>query len=916
MSNYVDKFIKQHKEYFNRNRVVIENNKWNDKEIYDKKIREFSKEVLVIKENEDENTDERLENIEKEVRKLTENYNKNRTALFHQEDKLTTSIFGRLSAFIAKASGDRHLPKTQKFIDETVSIINIHLQKCDDYLDYNMDVLSEDEEDTEETIAFKDKEIDFQDVIFNKKIELQDKLDALNINNSADNLTITFFKNQMASLPMASVLSNDNNIEIKQATDSLNLSKEVKDKSFYITKYKKNQKDIPLWNSKKHYWEQDKESIDFWQNEWLKVTKGFEVSGFKIHPWLYFHLNFFKTPIPQENGDEDIVNPDFRDNEWYFAELLKRAELEGNKGIMLYGSRRLGKSTLMASYCYWKALTKSNSTAAITSGSDSDLEELTHKIKTAIKNIPSAFRVHIHKQEWSGGIVELGLKSDMSTLIEYSRFSIKNLAGGTTKSTQKTAGGAPSVFLIEEIGKFPWEKAYLAAKPSFETKFRWKCIPIAVGTGGEASLSGDAVRALSNPKALNFLEMDWDLLEDRMPASAITWKRRTFANFVPAQMSYKTGLRSIEKGFGDFLGIKSKELDKIKIQQADWEHNTKVLLEDRKLVEKDSLKLQQETVQYPIDPEECFLSAEQNPFPYLEAKNHKEYIIEKGDTGRKVILVRNPNTGKIEVEFAEDRPVAEYPHPGGFIESPVLLFGEIPKETPPAYMYVSGYDDYKQEESDNSPSVGTLYIKVVDIPGVKDRNKIVASISTRPNPHGKMHKQWHLLLELFNCKSFGENEDEDFRKHLQRLRVEDRFLVESMDFSSDMQITYGSKRKYGWTPTVKNKKFLFKLFVEYCNEEFIIQDENGRDISILGVQLINDVALLDEIITYKEGNNVDRITAMMGAMGYEFYLYVNFMFPKIEKNKESKKIKEHKKIEQNLAQKMYKTKGGFNMFKR
>lgn len=907
MSNYVDKFIKQHKEYFGRNKVVIENNKWNSNESFNSKMKEFSNQILSLKEVGHDDVEKELEEIERSIRKLSDSNSKNREALFKQENQLTGSILSRLTAFIGKASGDRHLPKTQKFIDDTVGIINIHLQKCDDYLDYSMDVLSEDIEDTEETINFKNQEISFQDIIFNKKIDIQDKIDSLNINNSADNLSITFFKNHMASLPMAAVLPLTN-IDIEQATAKLNLSKKVEDKEFYINRLRRDKNSIPQWNPKKHYWEQDKESIDFWQNEWLKMTKGFEIDGFKIHPWLYWHLNFFKTPIPQEDDSEIITIPDFRDNEWYMAELIKRAETEGNKGVMLYGSRRLGKSTLMASYCYWKAITKPNSTAAITSGNDGDLEELTHKIRTASKYAPYAFKIHIHKQEWSGGIVELGLKTDQSTLLEYSRFSIKNLAGGTSKSTQKTAGGAPSVFLIEEIGKFPWEKAYLAAKPSFETKFRWKCIPIAVGTGGEASLSGDAVRALSNPSTLNFLEMDWDLLEDRMPKSAITWKRRVFANFVPAQMSYKTGLRSIEKGFGDFLGIDSKELNKITIHQADWEHNTQVLLADRKKVEKDSLKLQQETVQYPIDPEECFLSAEQNPFPYLEAKNHKERIIAEGDTGRKVILTRNTNTGKIEWDFAEDRPVAVYPHPGGFIDSPGLLFGKVPEETPPPYLYVAGFDDYKQEESDNSPSVGTMYIKVVDIPGVKDRNKIVYSLSTRPDPHGKMHRQWQLALEVFNAKAFGENEDEDFKKHLNRLRLVDKFLVESMDFSTDMQISYGGKRKHGWTPTVKNKKFLFGLFVEYCRQEFIIEDADGNEFTVLGVELINDVALLDEIITYKEGNNVDRITAMMGALGYEFYLFVNYMFPKMKKKEESQEVQKNKKrVEKNLAQKMYKT---------
>ena len=173
-----------------------------------------------------------------------------------------------------------------------------------------------------------------------------------------------------------------------------------------------------------------------------------------------------------------------------------------------------------------------------------------------------------------------------------------------------------------------------------------------------------------------------------------------------------------------------------------------------------------------------------------------------------------------------------------------------------------------------------------------------------------MHRQWLLALELFNAKAFGENADEDFKKHLTRLRVVDNYLVETMDFSTDLQITYGGKRKHGWTPNVKNIRFLFGLFVEYCKQEHEVEDENGDIQTVLGVELINDVALLDEIINYKSNNNVDRITAMMGALGYEFFLFTNYMFPTISKPKQSNELAIHRKKEvKNMAQRMFKTTG-------
>ena len=124
MSERIDKFIKQHKEYFKRNASVIQSNEWDTEEDLSRK-----------------------------------------TKLFTQENSLTTSIVGRLSAFIKTADADRKLAKTQKFIDDTVEIINTHVAKCDNYLDYKLDELIESTGDTDEEInlnalAFEDNKFD------------------------------------------------------------------------------------------------------------------------------------------------------------------------------------------------------------------------------------------------------------------------------------------------------------------------------------------------------------------------------------------------------------------------------------------------------------------------------------------------------------------------------------------------------------------------------------------------------------------------------------------------------------------------------------------------------------------------------------------------------------------------------------
>lgn len=108
--------------------------------------------------------------------------------------------------------------------------------------------------------------------------------------------------------------------------------------------------DIPLWNDLYSYEEQDNDVKQFWENEAIKLLNGVTINGVFIHPWLYWHINFWKMMI--DVGDDRIPgNSQLRDNEWMFAEFLKQAE-EENKGIFMFGCRRFGKALLDSEILY------------------------------------------------------------------------------------------------------------------------------------------------------------------------------------------------------------------------------------------------------------------------------------------------------------------------------------------------------------------------------------------------------------------------------------------------------------------------------------------------------------------------------------------------------------------------------------
>lgn len=117
-------------------------------------------------------------------------------------------------------------------------------------------------------------------------------------------------------------------------------------KEFYINMGN----DIPLWNDLYSYEEQDDDVKQFWENEAMKLLNGVTINGVFIHPWLYWHINFWKMMI--DVGDDRIPgNSQLRDNECMFAEFLKQAE-EENKGIFMFGCRRFGKALLDSEILY------------------------------------------------------------------------------------------------------------------------------------------------------------------------------------------------------------------------------------------------------------------------------------------------------------------------------------------------------------------------------------------------------------------------------------------------------------------------------------------------------------------------------------------------------------------------------------
>lgn len=781
----------------------------------------------------------------------------------------TTTVLEGLKILLDMVVEDRNAVGVQKYINFIVSTLQIHLDKIEKYLKNNNPKGFKTKENTRE-------EYKFQRLVFKGQQELKTELKKLNIDNNNDNLVIEFFNNEIATLPMKDVLY-DLVPSVALKIDSLDVDWDlIMDNGFFINMKKS---EIPDYKKSKHFWDQDKKTLEFFISEYNKIKHGITIDGYYIHGWLYFHLNYFKTRIGDE-GDK-IINPPLRDNEWYWGEILKNAEKKASEGkdagVFVFGTRRFSKSTCEASLSHYKIITKPSMGGTLTATNEKDIMSITDKINIGLEYVHPAFYVESTSRDWKKQ-VKFGMKEKSGRELKLFYLSIINTDSGSKSGGQKTAGFDPVLFVMDEAGKEKFLEAYNAAIPSFETSNGWKCTPFFVGTGGQEDLSAEAEKVLSNPSTYRFIEMDWDLLEWQVPKEAISWTRRPFGYFIPGPMGYKTGFKRIKRTFSDFLQIESKELEKITILQTDWVTNLEICKQARASVKNDISQLQQEVVFYPLDPEECFMSAKTNPFNAQYAKKLKDRYVSKGNeqhgTATPIRLRREGDNIVYDLDPKSD--IAIYPHQGGFVDAPGLLFGEFPKYKPPMWQYVAGLDLYKHEMSDGDSVCGFYIFDRVS-------RKIVYSLASRPDPYRALHKEIHMALDAWNCKALAENEDLNIKEYLDRLGVTDSYLEKKFDAFGDFT-RFSTNRKYGWQPDKFTAPFVRTLVIDYTKEISEIKDNKDTVIDVeKGIDRIEDIHLLEEFIKYKDGGNFDRIVGFGSCLLYDYYLTSKRIFPRTNK---------------------------------
>lgn len=791
----------------------------------------------------------------------------------------------------------------KEFLDLMLEPTNLYMDRCMSYAQNNLFMVIED--DTKRM-----KEVEFQTKITSDHSKISEKYYALEIDeDDTNNIEVPIRADEkipfLMSTTMEEVFPHLKNVRSTlNEVDALDITNHTVYDVMNSTEMFRNIKNPPPYDLNKHYYEQNKDTLDFYEEELYKIKNGVTIAGVFIHPLLYWHINFFKTDMPMNmfknapfyDPAESIYigNPLLRDNELFFVDSYQRAQ-EQNLSLFIFGTRRFGKTVIESSLLTWRSMVVRNGEGYVVGGSDRDLKKLTKTMAIAFTNVHPAFRLTNNKQDWDTHI-QLGLKLKNGKAIPYNDLFISNVNSGAKQDAVKTAGGSPSVFAVDEIGKFSCKLMYQQALPSFDTPEGRRCPVVLTGTGGEEELSRDAQDMLLNPEAYAILPMDWEVLENYVPESRlITWKRRKFGIFIPGQMSFKTGLRKKVVSFEEFMKANSESLRKIDLHITDWENAKAVMEEDRAKKKNDPSALAQEKMGYPFDPMECFVNRIENPFCAKEGQEHLENLRETGQVGKKVEITRYEGTKRLQLYFS-DKELAVFPFKGGNADAPVVIFEDPPENPKFDFTYCAGLDAYKHDKA-STDSVGVLYIYKRAV-GIKDpfANKIVAVYAARPDRIETFNQTCEMLLEGYGAQCLMENADISFQIYL-RSRGKDTILLANGEELVQGRINPKATQnnKIGLNASTVNQRYIFGLVQNYTNEWITVgHNEEGEELTKRGIVRIPDPGLLQELTEYYPGMNADRLVAFGHALALADYWDSMGWYPKKKVMEDDEMVKRYK----------------------
>lgn len=613
------------------------------------------------------------------------------------------------------------------------------------------------------------------------------------------------------------------------------------------------------------YPEGTSEFFAYWDEQMDRCKYGYTADdGDFISGYNYFYLNFcpiqriIYNTITNSDGSttikktRDLQFPDFYDYDYYFFQAVEQAETEG-KHLCALKSRRKGysyKNAAMAcrnyylfagskTYIYASNKQYLTEDGILTKAWDymDFIDKNTAWGKKRSVNTQMRKRAGFYTKDEYGNEVELGFKSE--------------IIGVTLKDNPDVVRGkAGKLIIFEEAGSFSeLGAAWQIARPSVEQDGMAFGTMIAFGTGGDEDSHFETLKDMFyNPDGYNCL--GFDNIWDETPSD----KKCGF--FIPqyTNMDFRD-----DKGNRLYMDIDGNTLRKKSLEY--------ILTDRRKVIENatNSVAVDRYVAEHCITPQEACLEFGGNIFPKKELQEQLAKIrINKHLSNHKQVgdLVWNTD-GSLKWVIKKLGDITHYPLKRDDDPTGSIVIWEHPAPDAPIGLYILGVDPYDHDQSGTN-SLGSTFVYKRFQSFENYYDIIVAEYTGRPQTAEEYYENLRKLAIYYNGRIMYENERKGLFPYFTAKHC-DYLLADQPDIISDIVGNSKVQRKKGCHMNKQIKQWGEGLIKDWLNEEQAPGKKNLHNIL--------SEPLLEELISYNDTGNFDRVMALMQVMIYREQLY-------------------------------------------
>lgn len=276
--------------------------------------------------------------------------------------------------------------------------------------------------------------------------------------------------------------------------------------------------------------------------------------------------------------------------------------------------------------------------------------------------------------------------------------------------------------------------------------------------------------------------------------------------------------------------------------------------------------------QSPRSPDDAFANRSESIYPTHIIKPHKEWL-EQNFTPFTATIKREH--GRITHIGGSEAPlVTEFPVTPKTDKRGAVVILEPPIKDPPFGLYYAAVDPIKPIQTSSSQSLQSIYIykSAHEIDGEFSLDRIVAWYTGRHDNWEKTFQTTLDLIEYYNARTAIESDQSGFIEWMIKKKKQLFMMKRSeMPILKDWVPKSKIHEEYGWrtgsgNSTVRDR--LIDLTIQYCTEviDTTFHPETGQPMDVYGVTRIRDIMLLEEMLAYDKGVNVDRIISFGGVL--------------------------------------------------